>query len=234
MWLHRARIEHFRCFEEVELDFRYAGAVNPFSAVVGPNGSGKSSLLEGISLALLALRGQPSGWPGGARVLLDTAWGPMQVPVQPGGRSTDDPVVLPRSLLVDCGWLPRAGVGLAFSPELWDAAAPFLGELRFAHLEGGTNEPRFLHQTESIGFDQLSAGQRSIITLFAQLLKHAAPDGLILIDEPESHLHPKWQRLLRPALRKLLPEAQFLVATHSPYIVEGLEPHEVFVLGDME
>lgn len=38
--------------------------------------------------------------------------------------------------------------------------------------------------------------------------------GLLVIDEPELHLHPEWQGRILPALRVLAPRAQFLIATH--------------------
>lgn len=56
---------------------------------------------------------------------------------------------------------------------------------------------------------------------------------LLLIDEPETHLHPKWQRLIIPALlgavKKLLAsdavDIQILTATHSPLVLASLEPY---------
>lgn len=56
---------------------------------------------------------------------------------------------------------------------------------------------------------------------------------LLLVDEPETHLHPKWQRLILPALlaavKKLLAsesvDLQILTATHSPLVLASLEPH---------
>ena len=42
---------------------------------------------------------------------------------------------------------------------------------------------------------------------------------VFLIDEPELHLHPKWQRHVLPALQRLLPNSQIIAATHSPWVV---------------
>jgi predicted ATPase len=50
-------------------------------------------------------------------------------------------------------------------------------------------------------------------------LEHPA---IILLDEPESHLHPAWQRRLLPAAQLLLPNAQFFVATHSPFVISSV------------
>lgn len=55
---------------------------------------------------------------------------------------------------------------------------------------------------------------------------------IVLIDEPETHLHPKWQRTVLPSLIGAIeswdqahkPEVQFIVATHSPLVLASMEP----------
>lgn len=54
---------------------------------------------------------------------------------------------------------------------------------------------------------------------------------IVLIDEPETHLHPQWQRLVLPALLNALhnwegyePKVQLIAATHSPLILASMEP----------
>lgn len=81
-------------------------------------------------------------------------------------------------------------------------------------------------------FNELSGGQRKMIFQFAEIMMHCGDGGLLLIDEPEAHLHPTWQRLLPDALQRLIPNGQILVATHSPYIIHGLKPHQLFILGE--
>ena len=54
------------------------------------------------------------------------------------------------------------------------------------------------------------------------------------LDEPETHLHPAWQRKVLPAFQRLFPAAQIFVATHSPHIICSLNCgwiHRLF-LGD--
>ena len=56
---------------------------------------------------------------------------------------------------------------------------------------------------------------------------------IVLIDEPETHLHPRWQRTVLPSLHEAIrgwhaeaaPEVQILVATHSPLVLASMEPH---------
>jgi hypothetical protein len=54
--------------------------------------------------------------------------------------------------------------------------------------------------------------------------------ALVLMDEIDAHMHPKWQQLLVQSLKGLFPNAQFIVTTHSPLIVGGLERREVRVV----
>jgi AAA domain, putative AbiEii toxin, Type IV TA system len=47
--------------------------------------------------------------------------------------------------------------------------------------------------------------------------------GIVIIDELEQHLHPRWQRTILPDLRELFPKIQFIVATHSPLVASSCE-----------
>ncbi len=78
----------------------------------------------------------------------------------------------------------------------------------------------------------MSDGFRSILALAGDLIWRlilAFPDsrdalkepGVVLIDELDIHLHPKWQREVASVLRETFPNLQFFVATHSPLIAAG-------------
>lgn len=54
--------------------------------------------------------------------------------------------------------------------------------------------------------------------------------GVVLIDEIEAHLHPKWQREIPEWLKSHFPRVQFLVSTHSALIAQAADPNGVFVL----
>jgi len=85
----------------------------------------------------------------------------------------------------------------------------------------------------TMGLSQLPDGLRSILgwlvscvaKLDAQFPEH--PDLLsvpliLLLDEPEGHLHPAWQRKVLPAAQTLFPKAQIFAATHSPFIISSV------------
>ena len=55
-------------------------------------------------------------------------------------------------------------------------------------------------------------------------------DSIILVDEPERSLFPDMQIDLISHYQKLAPDAQIIVATHSPFIAAAFEPEERFIL----
>lgn len=80
--------------------------------------------------------------------------------------------------------------------------------------------------------EQLSEGYKIVIAMVADLaarMAEANPEmpnpldatGIVLIDEVDLHLHPKWQRTILQDLHRVFPNVQFLVSTHSPIIVVG-------------
>jgi len=54
--------------------------------------------------------------------------------------------------------------------------------------------------------------------------------GLVLIDEIDMHLHPKWQQSVVEDLKKAFPNLQFVATTHSPFIVQSLKSGELINL----
>jgi predicted ATP-binding protein involved in virulence len=46
-------------------------------------------------------------------------------------------------------------------------------------------------------------------------------EGVVLIDEIDLHLHPRWQRIVLDGLRKIFPRLQFVVTTHSPQVLSS-------------
>ena len=58
----------------------------------------------------------------------------------------------------------------------------------------------------------------------------AAP-GILLIDEIELHLHPRWQQKVIPALRTAFPNTQLIVTTHSPAVLTTVRREHIKLLG---
>ena len=92
-------------------------------------------------------------------------------------------------------------------------------------------------------FRNLSDGQRIMLTLIGDLAKraimlnpHLGKDvlqqtpGIVMIDELDLHLHPKWQRRVIHDLKRTFPQIQFVVTTHSPQLIGEALPREIKVL----
>jgi len=100
-----------------------------------------------------------------------------------------------------------------------------------------------ISSNEYRAFENLSDGYKTIITLAGdlayrciklnpQLQERAITDteGIVLIDELDMHLHPKWQRNIVAKLKMAFPKIQFIVTSHSPYIIQSLKAEELISL----
>ncbi len=71
----------------------------------------------------------------------------------------------------------------------------------------------------SIIISQLSSGEKQLIILLTETLLQKKSQTIFIADEPELSLHIEWQRKIIPSIKELNPNAQIIVATHSPEIV---------------
>jgi energy-coupling factor transporter ATP-binding protein EcfA2 len=80
--------------------------------------------------------------------------------------------------------------------------------------------------------DAASGGLMALVDLTWQIYMFSlgVDSFVVTIDEPENHLHPSMQRTLMSNLIKTFPQVQFIVATHSPFIVSALRDARVYVL----
>ena len=87
-------------------------------------------------------------------------------------------------------------------------------------------------ETGEFMIDAASGGLMSIIGLAWEifLFSHNKEEFTVTIDEPENHLHPSMQRSLLRRLIEAFPKAQFVVVTHSPFIVSSVKDSFVYVL----
>lgn len=84
----------------------------------------------------------------------------------------------------------------------------------------------------SIPVESLSSGEIEVLTFIGSFIIEDFAGGLVLIDEPELHLHPAWHRAMLRAMRFLLPDVQILCATHSAEVLDCVASYERFVLLD--
>ncbi len=92
-------------------------------------------------------------------------------------------------------------------------------------------------EDRAVPVEQFSDGYRSMFALAADIFRHLldhfddleSAHAIVLIDEIETHLHPRWKMQVMRAFRRALPNVQFIVTTHDPLCLRGMEDGEVFV-----
>ncbi|MBI3702461.1 MAG: ATP-binding protein [Rhizobiales bacterium] len=146
-------------------------------------------------------------------------------------------------------------------PDVWkplrDMAENLLPHLQFDKIDTTNRDQirclwRVHSAPASVDIDDLSSGEKSIVQLFYPLAENRikkilrelkgedaaqSPDPIcILMDEPELHLHPNLQAKILDYIRNLSvrESAQFILATHSPTMVEYANSDELFLLRPAE
>ena len=102
-----------------------------------------------------------------------------------------------------------------------------------------------IHQTGRLpfGFNELSDGYSSVIQIMSGIMLRMEQnwllkgtlseynfEGIVLIDELETHLHIELQRKILPFLTTFFPRVQFIISTHSPYILTSVSNSVIFDL----
>lgn len=119
-----------------------------------------------------------------------------------------------------------------------------------------SNHTYFIREGREIYFSkkkeklsELSEGYRSVVALAVDIMKSLSEErmttitkkeislltydvmeGIVLIDEISSHLHPRWQMKIVKAFRRAFPKLQFIVTSHDPLSLKGIEHGEVLLL----
>lgn len=89
---------------------------------------------------------------------------------------------------------------------------------------------------EPFDFNTMSMGYAAVFDIIGDLImrmesrKNYDIEGLVLIDEIETHLHVELQKKIMPVLMKLFPNIQFVLTTHSPFILNSTPNSVVYDL----
>lgn len=117
---------------------------------------------------------------------------------------------------------------------------PEMTELQL-HTDG---QPQFSLKKEGkrLYLWQLSDGEQGFVALALDLLRRLAianpfvenpvetGSAIVLIDEIELHLHPRWQRRVLRSLQNVFKQCQFVVTTHSPQVIGQVRPQKLRLL----
>jgi len=107
------------------------------------------------------------------------------------------------------------------------------------HYDVERDEISVVLESEVIPFNYLSDGYRNMLAMVADIAIRCATlnpqleleaarktPGVVLIDEIDLHLHPKWQRQVVRDLIAAFPNIQFVATTHSPFVIQSLPPNQ--------
>ena len=106
-------------------------------------------------------------------------------------------------------------------------------------LEFDTDKFEFnilLKNREPFSFNTMSMGYSAVFDIICDLIMRMESkqnynlEGIVLIDEIETHLHVELQRKIMPVLIKLFPNIQFILTTHSPFILNSVQNAVVYDL----
>ncbi|MCR5186044.1 MAG: ATP-binding protein [Clostridia bacterium] len=107
----------------------------------------------------------------------------------------------------------------------------FFDKMKFDKVDNlNTDEKKIIFKKngKEIEIDDLSTGEKQIVFRGAYLLKNVngINNGIVLIDEPELSLHPKWQEKILEYYRRMfrkngVQSVQIIIATHSEYLIKS-------------
>lgn len=103
-------------------------------------------------------------------------------------------------------------------------------DLRLEYDDEGLNY-KIMYEDRCFGLNELSDGYSSLLAILTELIlrmeakgfKSYDMQGVVLIDEIETHLHIALQKRVLPFLCDFFPNIQFIVTTHSPFVLSSLE-----------
>jgi ABC-type branched-subunit amino acid transport system ATPase component len=239
--IERIRIRNYRCIQEIDFP------LTPLHALIGPNDSGKSTILE----AFVAL---PMGGLGSWNITV--FWNGQDITNTAKATELSHPARLlrldPETMRQPTKLIPN-GQPLEYSPRGGGLAAVYDALLsrrldafleiskrftalfptaRSIQLTNSSESTKALgvelHDGRSVGAFQLSEGMLYWLAFAA--LPYLQPAPLLLIEEPENGLHPSRIADVMRVLRDISNTSQIIIATHSPLVVNELQPDEVTII----
>lgn len=114
------------------------------------------------------------------------------------------------------------------------------------HYSSQLGELVYQEKSQLMPISYLSAGYQSLLWMVMNLAYRLAllnpestdnlgeSEGIVLIDEIDMHLHPKWQWNIVDALERTFPNMQFILATHSPIVISSCKNEHLILVDEDE
>lgn len=105
-----------------------------------------------------------------------------------------------------------------YRETFYDVADELFGVTEKTVVREG-NEILFHQYGDTLSVDSLSSGEKQMLIILLTVLSQQNQPAVLIMDEPEISLHIEWQQKLIATVRRLNPNAQLFLTTHSPAII---------------
>ncbi len=246
------QIDSFKILKNFYIDFCTNGVVNPITLLVGTNGSGKTTLLDFIYNSFSKNTFGKNNRTSYIELLepdleeFDVLYKITEDSLQLNNINKQTNEVLDKIIYYKYGKTNQKAKesivkyidkliyekdvrGSEAYSQLKDKVSSLFNRLSLQINFDRLDKDKELYfsngQTDLIKLNDLSGGEKEIITKVLPLFLDDVKESVILIDEPESSLHPEWQNQILDIYREfaIKNNNQFIIATHSPHIAGAVE-----------
>ncbi|MFW1643631.1 AAA family ATPase [Acinetobacter guillouiae] len=134
---------------------------------------------------------------------------------------------------------------ITFLEKLFREIYPDLTQIQLINEDDGKDKVALHLSDQTIYLHQFSDGQRVLFGLIGDIARRLIllndesdlpleGKGIVLIDEVELHLHPRWQQKVILILRQSFPNIQFIVTTHSPHVISTVDKSQIRIIKNNE
>lgn len=244
--LNRIKINDYKILKDFSIDFLDKNNENlPLVVIAGKNGTGKSTLLEFISNIKENSKCEISYQLNGENYSsIDNKDFNENLIYLPAGIANNEEInnienlilkyidyfIYEKSLTSTDGYK-------ALQDDIDEIFEGFKLSFQFKNIDFNNKKPVFenydsIRDDINIKLNDLSTGEKTLLSKILYLYLKEAKDKLILIDEPELSLHPSWQNRVLKIYENFakINNNQIILATHSPYIIGGAKKEYLKVL----
>jgi len=183
--------------------------------------------------------------------LTNVAWSTRQISLFKVGSHDHKIIVETVENIIDNDIRRRSTAQNNFGKDIQNVAhaieqfVPEFSNLRINRSENGSAQMLVGKHGQEFDIGQLSDGEKNLIALIGDIARRLTignpnsnypleGSGIVLIDEIDLHLHPKWQRIVAENITKVFPNCQFIISSHSPQVISHIRPESILVLKNDE